>query len=74
MERHVLNLLTNLKHGLAILMVTHRIEIALKSDRIYILEDGEITKFGNPNDLMTTKNLFSDSMNELLSSEFRHTL
>lgn len=74
MERHILNLLTNLKHEMAILMVTHRIEIALKSDRIYILEDGEITKFGNPNELMTTKNLFSDSMNELLSSELRHTL
>lgn len=73
MERHVLNLLTNLKHQMAILLVTHRIEIALKSDRIYILEDGEITKFGSPNDLMTTKNLFSDSLNELLSSKYRHT-
>lgn len=74
MERHILSLLTNLKDGMAILMVTHRVEIALKSDRIYILEDGEITKFGNPNDLMSSKNLFSDSMNELLSDEFRHTL
>lgn len=40
-ENKIFNLLKNLKREMAILMVTHRVGLAQRADRIYILEYGK---------------------------------
>lgn len=47
-EQHVLQLLQRLKHEIGVIFITHRLHI-LRSfcDRIYILENGQISDFGN---------------------------
>jgi ABC-type bacteriocin/lantibiotic exporter with double-glycine peptidase domain len=64
-EDFVFSLLSNLKSEIAVMAVTHRMKLASHADRIYVLEDGEICFSGSPNELMSTKNLFSDAMKEL---------
>lgn len=59
-EKFVLNLLQSLKKEMSIFLVTHRITTASQADKIYILEDGEITNFGNPNSLLESENFYSD--------------
>jgi ATP-binding cassette, subfamily C, bacteriocin exporter len=73
-ENFILDIITQLKSKMSTLMVTHKIKTAQQADKIYILENGKITTFGKPNELMVTKNLFSESIKELTTSEIRHTL
>lgn len=65
-ENYILDLLLRLKKEMAILMVTHRIKTASKSDMIFILEDGRITSSDTPENLMKTDNFYSDSFKELI--------
>ena len=39
-------------------VVTHRISTALASDLVIVLEDGQLTQFGTPTDLLTQEGLF----------------
>lgn len=59
-EQFVLSLLQKLKQQMAIVFITHRLHV-LKSfcDRIYILENGTISDYGNHDHLMQSKNLYS---------------
>lgn len=63
-EHFVLNLLERLKMDNLILLVTHRITNAAKADKIYILENGATSIAGSPNELMQSKNFFSDFFDE----------
>lgn len=67
-EKFVLNLLMQLKKEMAIIFITHRLHV-LKSfcDRIYILENGTITSFGDHESLLHSKNLYSTYWNDLVS-------
>lgn len=65
-ENSILSLLQTLKSKMTIIMVTHRIKIAQRCDRIYILDAGQISVFGTPDELMQTENFFSDSYKELI--------
>jgi len=64
-EAFTLALLLKLKSDMAIIIVTHRIQTAKQADYVYILEDGRITLSGKPSELMSTKNLFSESISEI---------
>lgn len=64
-ENFMLDLLENLKKKMPILIVTHKISLALRSDYIYILEDGEITHAGSPKLLLKSGNLLSKSFEEI---------
>ncbi|MGF7138631.1 peptidase domain-containing ABC transporter [Roseimarinus sediminis] len=66
-ENFVMNLLNKLKTDICILLVTHRIKITRFSDRIYILEKGQIHSYGNHLELMGSNNLYSASFRELMS-------
>ncbi|MCF8359006.1 MAG: peptidase domain-containing ABC transporter [Prolixibacteraceae bacterium] len=66
-ENFVLNLLDNLKTEICIILVTHRIKIARFSDRIYILENGQIHSTGKHEELMGSNNLYSNSFRELVN-------
>lgn len=65
-EAFVLQLLMNIKHNTAIILVTHRIQTARKADRIYILDAGEIVASGTPEKLMESANFYSESVKELV--------
>ena len=65
-ENFVLNLLNTIKKDTCILLVTHRIKIARFSDRIYILENGQIQAQGRHDQLMQSENLYSLTFQELV--------
>ncbi len=61
-EKKVLNLLTNLRDQMAVMMVTHRVQSIKHADRIYILEQGEMKTSGSPKSLLEGENLFSKAV------------
>ncbi len=50
-EQFILNMVQRIKSDMAILMVTHRMKVARKSDYLYVLESGAISKEGEPSEL-----------------------
>ncbi|OEJ99529.1 peptidase domain-containing ABC transporter [Roseivirga misakiensis] len=63
-EQFVLTILKKLKESKLILLVTHRITTAAKSDKIYILENNTISQSGSPSELLKNGNFFSDFYRE----------
>lgn len=65
-EQFVLELLNKLKSELTIIFISHRLHSLPKiADRIYVLENGIISDFGNHEKLMETKNFYSEFWTEL---------
>ncbi len=65
-EQFVLDLLNKLKSELTIIFISHRLHSLPKiADRIYVLENGIISDFGNHEKLMESKNFYSEFWNEL---------
>lgn len=63
-EKFILNLLESLKSEMAILLITHKMQTAKISDRIYVIENGKITSNGSPNQLMESDNFFSQLVSD----------
>ncbi len=51
--------LQKLLKGRTSFMVTHRISSAMKCDKVIVLEDGRVTQFGSPTDLLKQDGLFA---------------
>lgn len=66
-EKFVMSLLQELKQDKGILMVTHRVQTAMDSDEVYLLEDGKIVDSGVPLDLVEKNNFLSSYYNELVN-------
>ena len=65
-EKFVLKLLNKLKSELTIIFISHRLHSLPKiADRIYALENGIISNFGNHKKLMESKNFYSEFWTEL---------
>lgn len=64
-EQKILKLLMSLKDKLGIILVTHRVQSAKLSDRIYVIENGLITAKGTPKELVKNENLFSASLADI---------
>ena len=58
-EMQVLNLLQRLKNRMAILMITHKPEIARMTDCIYVLDQNTFLHHGDHYNLMKSTNLYS---------------
>lgn len=67
-EKFAMQVIQNMKNDIAILMVTHKLQTALESDVVYLLEDGKIIDAGDPETLISKKNFFSESYHELVLS------
>ena len=67
-EKFVLDLLERLKEDLAVILLTHQPKVAKKMDRIYIIEEGTIVKYGNHEQLLQTENLYANSWADLIES------
>ncbi len=65
-EQFVLELLNKLKSELTIIFISHRLHSLPKiADRIYVLENGIISDFGNHEKLMESENFYSEFWTEL---------
>ena len=65
-EQFVLNLLRTLKDEMIIVLVTHRIHLAGKTDQIYLLENGRITVSGNHHDLLHRSEFYRDAYEDII--------
>jgi ATP-binding cassette subfamily B protein len=52
-EQFILNMIQRIKSDTSVLMVTHRMKVAQQSDYVYLLENGAITKEGEPSKLQS---------------------
>jgi ABC-type bacteriocin/lantibiotic exporter with double-glycine peptidase domain len=66
-EQFVLQLLSKWKKEMGIIFITHRLHV-LRSfcDRIYILENGVVSREGSHHELLATENLYSRYWSDLL--------
>ena len=64
-EATILSIIQSAKANVGVLLLTHRIVTASKTDYIYILENTGIADHGKPSDLMMRDNLFSSFFKEL---------
>jgi ATP-binding cassette subfamily B protein len=65
-EEFVINLIKRLKSELTIIFISHRIQSLPKiADRIYVLENGTISSFGDHEKLLKSKNFYSEFWTEL---------
>ncbi|MFK7951387.1 MAG: hypothetical protein AB8B73_00970 [Ekhidna sp.] len=65
-EKFVISLLQKIKQDVAVLMVTHRLQTALESDMIYLLEKAEIVDAGDSKSLLERDNFLSRNYQELM--------
>lgn len=65
-EKLVFDILHRLKNDMITILVTHRLHTAKKCERIYIIENGKTTNYGNHDQLMESENLYSFTWNDLL--------
>lgn len=63
-EKFILDLLHQIKQEKLIMIVSHRMKVAAFSDYIYILENGQISNEGSPEELLKTENFYSQAINE----------
>ena len=65
-EKSVLDLLNRLKSKLTVIFISHRLHSLPKiADKIYVIENGVTTDFGSHEQLMKSRNFYSDFWNEL---------
>ncbi|KAI0187341.1 putative ATP-binding cassette transporter [Xylaria flabelliformis] len=58
-EKKIMNLIVDKLKGKTIISVLHRLETALKYDRIVVLENGSVAHFGTPTEVLRDSELFS---------------
>lgn len=63
-EQFILQLLTQLKNEMGIILITHKMQTAKIADRIYVIENGMITANGSPSKLLETDNFFSQLVSD----------
>jgi len=64
-EKFVVNLIKKLKHEMAVLIVTHRPQLASLADTIYVIENNSISISGNPSHVYQNNLLFRESFAEM---------
>ena len=67
-ERRFQETIDQLHGNLTILMVAHRLSTVMNVDNIYVLDDGKIVESGSPSDLIESRGMFYDMVNEGLNS------
>jgi ATP-binding cassette subfamily B protein len=67
-EKAILDIIQNVKHKMAIFLITHRVQTAKIADRIYILEDGVIKDSGTPLALSARPNFYSQLITDVVTA------
>ncbi len=73
-EKWILNLVTRLTEKMGVLMVTHQAPCARYADRIIVIEEGQVSQQGSPEELIQEENLFSQSFSDHLFEESENSL
>lgn len=69
-EQFVLNLLNKLKSQLTIIFISQRLySLPQIADKIYVLENGVVTNSGSHEQLMDSKNFYSDFWSDIVSGQ-----
>ena len=69
-ENIIQKAIKNILNDSTILTIAHRIKTVLNSDRILVLDNGEIKEFDTPKNLLENKNsMFYDFYNNISKSE-----
>ena len=68
-EAFVLELLTQLKSQIGIIVLTHRLRTARAADRVYVIEAGRIGAIGDHKGLLLSDNLYSRAWYDLVGGE-----
>lgn len=68
-EGFVLQLLTQLKAQMGIIVLTHRLRTARAADRVYVIEAGRIGAMGDHQALLLSDNLYSRAWYDLVGGE-----
>ena len=68
-EQKMLDLILKLKEEIPVLVVTHRIRLALMADEVLILDQGKLVEVGTPELLARGDNLLSVSIRDLRSAK-----
>jgi len=64
-EKFVVSLIKKLKHEMAVVIVTHRPQLASLADTIYVIENNSISISGNPVHVYQNNLLFRESFAEM---------
>jgi ATP-binding cassette subfamily B protein len=64
-EQLVLEILNKLKHDMAIVIVTHRVQISRRTDYIYLIENRTSEIHGTHDELIQSDNIYKDSFEEI---------
>lgn len=64
-EEFVIDLLHTLKEEIAIILVSHRVQVTRNTDYIYIIDKGRVAAHGKHDELTKKKNLYSSSFMEV---------
>jgi ABC-type multidrug transport system fused ATPase/permease subunit len=57
-EKKIMALIAEKLQGKTIISVLHRLEVALEYDRIIVLENGRVSHFGTPMEVLRDSELF----------------
>lgn len=66
-EKFIFAMLEKMKAKMGIVLITHKAQIAKLSDRIYIIENGNINDSGIPSILLTRENFYSQLVADTIS-------
>lgn len=66
-EEFCIQLISKLKHTMGILFISHRLETLKKyADIVYVIEKGQIITQGNHQQLLKSRNFYSDFWKEII--------
>ncbi|HKJ43011.1 MAG TPA: peptidase domain-containing ABC transporter [Sunxiuqinia sp.] len=60
-EQFVINLLNKLKKEMIIIFVTHRVQLAKQTERIFVIDNQEIGYYGTHNELLVQNNIYKEA-------------
>ena len=66
-EKFVIELLNRLKKEMPIIFVTHRPQLAIYTDRIYVIENKKVSTYGNHSELININSLYQEAFEDLIS-------
>ena len=64
-EAQVAVALQRLMEGRSTLVITHRMDQAMRADRVFVLESGRVIESGSPQDLLSSAGAFKEMCAEL---------
>jgi ABC-type bacteriocin/lantibiotic exporter with double-glycine peptidase domain len=65
-EQFVLNLLRHKKKEMMVIFVTHRVQLARKTDYIYVIENKQIAAYGTHEEVIHTNQLYREAFEDIM--------